>query len=224
MTALAETCDGQLTMGIPLESTLRGTEDRLFKLIDERLEPGADTAAIDARIWNLFGEDWAIMATDLSGFSRRVADFGIIHFLQLIWEHKKLLFPIIERHDGILVKAEADSLLLLFRQPAQALACAIAMQHACHNLESRRVAEEQILLCVGIGYGRILRVGGTDVFGEEVNGASKLGEDTARAREILVTGAVYDAVAAEASVTFEPLDVARGWPERAFRVVYPEAR
>src|SRR5262249_25653139 len=73
---------------------LKASQTRLWKLIEERCKPGADTAAIDKRIWDLFGEDWAIMFTDLSGFSRRVSEFGIIHFLQTIYEQRKLLLPI----------------------------------------------------------------------------------------------------------------------------------
>ena len=61
------------------------SEDRLEKLIEERLKPGADKDMIDQRIWDLFGEEWCVMFTDLSGFSRGVARFGIIHFLQTIF-------------------------------------------------------------------------------------------------------------------------------------------
>ena len=75
--------------------------DRLESLIEERLKPGADTKKIDSRIWDLFGEEWAIMFTDLSGFSRQVAEFGIIHFLQMIYESHRLLVPCIDDHDGI---------------------------------------------------------------------------------------------------------------------------
>ena len=39
----------------------------------------ADLARIDQRIWDLFGEEWAVMFTDLAGFSRQVEAFGIIH-------------------------------------------------------------------------------------------------------------------------------------------------
>ena len=40
-----------------------------------------------------------------------------------------------------------------------------------------------------MGWGRILRIPGetVDVFGEEVNFAAKLGEDTAKSGEILIT-------------------------------------
>src|SRR3954471_8221987 len=114
---------------------LKGSETRLWALIDERTRAGADTARIDQRIWDLFGDDWAIMFTDLSGFSRQVAAFGIIHFLQVIFEHKRLLLPIVGEHDGILIKIEADSFMIIFKHADQAIRCGIAMQHACqrHN-------------------------------------------------------------------------------------------
>jgi hypothetical protein len=76
------------------------SQDRLEKLIEARLQPGADKEAIDRRIWDLFGEEWAIMYTDLAGFSRQVAEFGIIHFLQTIYESQKLFVPCIDRYDG----------------------------------------------------------------------------------------------------------------------------
>ena len=209
-------------MSIPLDPRLKGTEARLWKLIEERTRPGADTKAIDARVWDLFGEEWAIVFTDLVGFSQRVAEFGIIHFLQVIHEHKKLVFPIVEARDGILLKAEADSLLLLFKRPESALRCAIEMQHACQQLSARRVAEEKVLLCVGIGFGRVLRVGESDVYGAEVNAASKLGEDTARASEILLTPAVRAKLGDPPGVTFSEIASPSTHGGRAFRLAYPQ--
>jgi adenylate cyclase len=164
------------------------SEDRLDRLIQERLAPGADRARIDARIWDLFGEDWAVMFTDLSGFSRRVAEFGIIHFLQTIQESERLLVPVIEEHDGILLKVEGDSFLVIFRNPAKALRCAVEMQRTLKAYDEALPDEDKVLLCVGLGYGKVLRIGDADVFGAEVNAASKLGEDRAKAWEILVTG------------------------------------
>lgn len=166
----------------------RGSLDRLDRLIEERLQPGADKARIDQRIWDLFGEDWAVMFTDLSGFSRRVAEFGIIDFLQTIHESERLLIPMIEEHDGILLKVEGDSMLVIFRNPHKALQCSIAMQHLLLGYNRERRSEETILLSVGLGYGRVLRIGDHDVFGAEVNAASKLGEDIGKGGEILVTG------------------------------------
>jgi adenylate cyclase len=178
------------------------SEDRLDRLIQERLAPGADRARIDARIWDLFGEDWAVMFTDLSGFSRRVAEFGIIHFLQTIQESERLLVPVIEEHDGILLKVEGDSFLVIFRNPAKALRCAVEMQRRLKAYDEGLADEDKVLLCVGLGYGKMLRIGDADVFGSEVNAASKLGEDRAKAWEILVTGDFMKGCGEVADVSF----------------------
>lgn len=185
---------------------LKGSDARLWDLIELRTKPDADTDAIDRRIWDLFGERWAIMFTDLSGFSRHAAKFGITHFLQIIHEKKKMLLPIVAAHDGILLKVEADSFLLIFRKPDRALQCAIEMQRRCQLTNERRLPEEQIILCLGIGYGDVLRVGDHDVWGREVNAASKLGEDTAGPNEILVTGAAQAEMGAITSVRYELID------------------
>jgi class 3 adenylate cyclase len=206
------------------KNVLTTSEERLWKLIEERTQPDADVARIDERIWDLFGEEWSVMFTDLSGFSRQVAKFGIIHFLQVIHEQKALLLPIVADHDGILIKIEADSFLIIFKRVRTAVQCAVAMQHACQHLNARRAPEEQVLLCVGIGAGRVLRIGDVDVYGAEVNAASKLGEDTAKANEILVTQKARDQVEDLLGVKFESIDVAVPGSEKNYRVVYDSVR
>lgn len=196
------------------------SEGRLERLIAERLEPGADQAAIDRRIWDLFGERWAILYTDLSGFSRRVAEFGIIHFLQTIHEAFQIHAPVIDRHGGFLLKVEGDSLMVIFRNVDEALACAIEMQHITRRYNVGRAPEDKVLLCVGLGYGDVLRIAEDDVFGAEVNAASKLGEDTAKEGEILVTGAVRDAAHLPAGGSFEPIDFVPPGANAAYRVLY----
>ena len=197
------------------------SEGRLERLIEERLRPGADQDAIDRRIWDLFGERWAIMYTDLSGFSRRVAEFGIIHFLQTIHESFQLHAPVIDRHGGFLLKVEGDSLMVIFRNVNEALECAIEMQRVAHQHNLNREPEDKVLLCLGLGYGDMLRIAEEDVFGAEVNAASKLGEDTAKAGEILVTGAVRDAVTLPAGCSFVPIDFVPPGAKAAFSLTYP---
>lgn len=168
----------------------RASEDRLEVLIEERLKPGADRALIDKRIWSLFGERWAVLYTDLSGFSRNVSRFGIIHFLQTIYESHRLLVPVIHQGNGILLKSEGDSLMVIYRDVDDAVRSAIAMQSRCQQHSATLSDEEKVLLCVGIGYGDMLRIGDQDVYGAEVNAACRLGEDIAQSHEILITGAV----------------------------------
>jgi adenylate cyclase len=198
---------------------LSASEDRLQNLIEERLAPGADKTLVDRRLWDLFGEQWCIMATDLVGFSRGVAEFGITHFLQTIYESERLLVPVVERHDGIMLKMEGDSFLVIFRNVDKAILAAIEMQRTLRAYNDNKSDEEHVLLGVGLGFGRVLRIGDADVFGAEVNAACILGEDVSRAYDILVTKAVRDAVTAS-DVRFEELDEAPPGTDKAYRLAF----
>lgn len=197
------------------------SEDRLEKLIEERLKPNSNKEEIDKKIWDLFGETWCIMMTDLSGFSRGVEKFGIIHFLQTIYESQRILIPIIESHNGFLLKTEGDSLFIIFRNPINALKCAIEMNKILEEYNKTKIDEEKILLCLGLGYGKVLKIGDIDMFGAEVNAASKLGEDTAKAKEILVTENFKNAVIEHfPQYNFEKLDVIPPGAKGSYKVIY----
>lgn len=202
------------------DELLKSSEHRLWELIAERARPDVDLKALDQRIWDLFGETWAVMFTDLSGFSRQVEKFGILHFLQIILEHKEMLSPIIQKHDGILIKIEADSLIVIFRRTASAVRCAVDMQHTLRKFNLDRPPETEVLLCVGIGYGEMLRVGDIDIWGREVNAASKLGEDTAKAGEILLTKSAVESAGALDGISFERIEARVGGSAENYKAKY----
>lgn len=199
---------------------ISASEDRLEKLIEARLKKDADKKNIDQRIWDLFGEEWCVMFTDLSGFSRGVAKFGIIHFLQTIYEANRLLIPVIEGYDGILLKTEGDSFLVIFKNVHKSVECAIEMQKILKGYNQNKSDEEKVLLCVGIGYGHMLRIGDEDVFGAEVNAASKLGEDTAKAWEVLVTDAVKKKIGKTKKFGFKEIKEAPSGASKAHKVEF----
>jgi len=199
---------------------MSASEDRLEKLITERLKPNSNKTEIDKRIWDLFGEEWAVMFTDLSGFSRNVKKFGIIHFLQTIQESLRILVPCIDRNDGILLKTEGDSMLVIYRNVHKAINCAMEMQKTVKEYNRGKPQEEEILLCIGIGYGKIIRIGDKDVFGEEVNSSAKLGEDTAKAWEILVTEAVKNHAEDFPGAKFDLVRDVAGGAAKGFKLNY----
>lgn len=207
-------------MGYAGQIGASASEERLEKLIEERLKPGIDKKQIDDRIWDLFGEEWAVMFTDLSGFSRGVAEFGIIHFLQVIYESQRLLIPVIDQFDGILLKMEGDSMLVIFKRASKAINCAINMQKILNSYNHDKPDTDKVLLCVGIGFGEMLRIGDRDVFGAEVNAASKLGEDTAKAGEILVTGSAMKTAGQFKETDFVKIDETPPGADSAFRLIY----
>jgi len=207
-------------MSYHTKTIMQNSEGRLYDLIAQRLLPDANKIEIDQRIWDLFGEEWCVMMTDLAGFSRQVAEYGIIHFLQTIYESERLLLPVIEQHEGFLLKTDGDSLLVIFRKPQKALQCALVMQQVLIPYNEAKLEQERVHLCIGLGFGKILRVGNTEVFGAEVNAACKLGEDLAKQGETLVTGAFQQACAEFVGATYQKLEHAPAVTNSAYKVIF----
>ncbi|QDQ28760.1 adenylate/guanylate cyclase domain-containing protein [Chitinimonas arctica] len=153
--------------------------DELAQWLARRRLPGADKAGIDAAIFARFGRTQAVMFTDLVGFSYMAASYGIVEGLQLVEASEALFLPLVAQHGGQCLKREGDSLLVLFDHALPALSAARAMV-AASNAAGFEV-------CIGLGYGDLLRIGEHEVWGAEVNAASKLGEDLACGGEVLFT-------------------------------------
>jgi len=202
------------------DTTIKASEERLWELMEQRALPGADHKRIDQRIWDLFGEDWVVMWTDLAGFARQTAAYGIIHFLRVLQEKKKLLFPLITDYDGVVVRVEGDSVVALFRRPEKAMRAAVDMQRAAKRANERRAPEEQLLLCIGLGFGKVLRVEDHEVWGVEASAAQLLAQNTAEANQILITGAAHDACPAVEGVDYLDLGVAVSGSAQNYRVKY----
>lgn len=198
------------------------SEDRLEWLIQKRINANLEEKQkIDEHIWNLFWEDWTIMFTDLSGFSRNVAEFWIIHFIQTIFESQRIFIPIIEDYDWILLKVEWDSFMIIFRNPLQAVECWIEMQKRLEKYNLFREDEnEKIFLCLWIWYGKVIRIWDDDVFWEEVNSASKLWEDTAKSWQIYITKNVMEKIKNISSIKIEEMKniLPKSWSW--YRIIY----
>ena len=157
-----------------------------FSLIDHlNAVPPERRAAIEEVIWNTFGTECAVMALDMSDFSMSVRRTGILQHLRLIRRMQVLTEPIVRECGGQLIKYQADNLLAVFQDPRLAVDAAVRM---VHDVE----AEQGLEVAIGIDWGRILLLPGTDCFGDAVNTAYKLGEDVAKGGEILITRAVRE--------------------------------
>lgn len=201
----------------------KNTESELWQLIEKRVMPNADTKSIDENIWEIFGQEVCIMFTDLSGFSRMVDKFGIIHFLQTIYESKKISFPIIQKYNGNVLKVEGDSFMVIFDNPENALEASININRELKEYNKNRPDEEKILICIGLGYGKVLKISDHDIYGAEVNAASKLGEDTAKAWEILLTEKFKEKLEENGitdNISFEAISVKPPGAEKAFKLIY----
>ena len=165
------------------------TRPELERLLGELIErPGAE-AEIAREITSVFGETRAIMVLDMSGFSRATRRLGIIACLAMIHRMIRLAGPAIESNGGFIVKGEADNLFCLFDSVAGAVAAARAIVRRLDDTNPQVPEEQRLYAAIGIGFGTVLNIERHDLFGDEVNLASKLGEDIAQGSEILLTEA-----------------------------------
>ncbi len=151
----------------------------------ERLTPRG-RAALDARTAKALSRKLAVVFTDTDDFTKRVERHGMLHFLMVFGRGLRTLRKVVARQGGRFVKVEADSLLLAFPDVERACRGCRAMRAALKRINLGRPPHERLDFSFGIGYGEVFDLG-SDLFGLEVNLASKLGEDRARRGEILLT-------------------------------------
>lgn len=166
----------------------------LEKLLRERGTHAAGDPAIERTIRQRYTDRCAVLILDASGFTRLTQDYGIIHFLSLVVAMRDLAYPCIDAQTPLATWAEADNLYAVFKAPEQGVIAALDVQEAVMAANAARPEPEQLPVCIGVGFGTVLRIGQEDVFGDQMNLASKLGEDIAAPDEVLVTEATWKAI------------------------------
>lgn len=184
----------------------RNSRERLDRLLTDMIERPEEQAALAAEIERDFSETRAVMVLDMSGFSRTVQQRGIVAFLLMIHQMKRIARPAVEEAGGIVVKAEADNLFCLFDGVAAAVAAARQLTARLDTVNLLLPEDRRLYASIGIGWGAVLNVDEEDLFGDEVNLASKLGEDIAERGMILLTEAARGE-AAEAGIETRPQTV-----------------
>jgi class 3 adenylate cyclase len=150
--------------------------DELFRLLDVRNREQERTEEIDQRLWSECGVQRAVLVTDLTGFTRITKREGILHFLAQFRRVVCMAEPLFEAAEASFWKMEADDLMAAFPSVERALEVARVLAQADFG---------EVAVCAGIAWGRILQFE-DDLFGDAVNVAYKLGEDVAKAGEVLV--------------------------------------
>ena len=173
-----------------------------------RRRAGADPARrpeMDCRSFPDLFRKRAIVFTDTADFTVRTARDGILHFLLVLDAVASLAEKVVKRTGGEMVKVEGDSLLLRYDDANAAVRSVLFLDEAIQAYNRGRPENEQVHFSYGVGYGDILDTD-DDMFGLEVNLASKIGEDLAEPGEALLT--------ASASAALEPELLRRVVPHR----------
>lgn len=117
----------------------------------------------------------APLVIDMCGFTRLMAEEGVAAAMAAVARLREVGRAAIEAEGGTLVNAFADNLFAVMPSVGAAHRAAVAIGAA-------------IAISAGIGWGELV-IDGLDIWGDEMNAASKLGEDVARCGEILLTEA-----------------------------------
>jgi len=163
------------------------SRENLERFLSQMIEQPERREAIAQEIAAVFGQDKAILVLDMSGFSRTTHRHGIVYFLLMIHQMRLLASPCITKHAGIIVKAEADNLFCLFDTVGDAVRAAREITQRLDTVNLVLPEDRRLYASIGIGYGHVLNIEDKDLFGNEVNLASKLGEDVAAQGAILLT-------------------------------------
>jgi adenylate cyclase len=104
--------------------------------------------------------------------------------------HNDILFPIIEKHDGVLVKTMGDGTMSYFDDAQHALRAGAEIQVGIDEFNLKKILERPIFIRVGIHSGTGI-VEENDIFGDVVNTASRF-ESIANPGEIYLSEQTYD--------------------------------
>ena len=115
--------------------------------------------------------------------------------------------PPLQDHGAELIRCFADDIVALFENPGTAIDAALEMHRRIEEFNASTLASAHpTVCCVGIGFGEVFAIGPNLAQGDEMNRASKLGEDIARGNETLITERAYGAIADRKDLAFERQD------------------
>jgi len=110
--------------------------------------------------------------------------------LALVEEQRKVIRPILSRHNGREVKTIGDAFLVEFPNALDAVRCAYDIQRATREFNMSLPEEKKIRLRVGVHLGDVVESQG-DISGDAVNVASRI-EPLAEDGGVCVTRQVYE--------------------------------
>jgi len=114
----------------------------------------------------------AIMFTDMVGYSALTQKNEALA-LDLLEEHRTIVRPFFEKHDGREIETAGDSFFVEFTSAVEATNCAIEIQTTLNERNKTEPAERRILLRIGLHIGDVVFVD-QQVHGDGVNIAARM--------------------------------------------------
>lgn len=148
---------------------------------------------IEKNISDRYREYVTIMFTDIAGYTRFVETHGDLAAKSLLQIHNDMIFPIINSHDGNVIKTIGDAIMASYAEPQNGVAAAVAIQSALKKYNETADKVKKINIRVGLHSGKAIRSDDGDYFGDAVNVAARI-EPAGSAGQILISDVVYNAL------------------------------
>ncbi len=129
----------------------------------------------------------AILVLDLTGFTETAMKGGALHSFLRVLDAHSICLPVMREFGARFVRTFADDVVALFDEPGPALEAALEAHRRTDHFARSGRSEDPARCCIGIGFGSVYAIGPNRAMGDEMNRASKLGEDLARGGETLLT-------------------------------------
>ena len=160
-------------------------------------------AELDEELHKRLTREIAVLFTDIRGSTTFFKIHGDIAGRLMMQRHYDMLFPIIEKNKGTIVKTVGDSIMATFNDPKTAVLAGIAMQRKLFSYNATKPDEDPIRIRIGINFGNGI-IEENDVFGDVVNVASKL-VSVGESEQIVVGESIYGKLKTADDLMFFPL-------------------
>jgi class 3 adenylate cyclase/AAA+ ATPase superfamily predicted ATPase len=147
---------------------------------------------IDRLIESKYKRPIVILFTDIVGSTQYFEQRGDIEGRAMLSRHHQVMFPIIEKYKGAIIKTMGDSIMASYEDVAAACSCAREMQRTLFRENQKMAPEDQITIRIALHFGKAV-IEKNDVFGDAVNVASRV-EKLTDGNQIMLSQAVVDAL------------------------------
>jgi class 3 adenylate cyclase/tetratricopeptide (TPR) repeat protein len=165
------------------------TEDSQPKTIAQFLR---ERERIDRILQKEFTKETTILFTDICGYTEYTEKRGDVSGRAMLQKHNDVVFPVIEKHAGVVIKTIGDAVMTTFSTPLAAVKAASDIQNGLYRYNFRAEAENRIHVKIGVNTGDVLMDEG-DVFGDAVNVAARI-QSKAKEDQILVSERLYEEI------------------------------
>ncbi len=172
-----------------------------------------------------FSKEVTILFTDICGYTRYTETRGDIRSRAMLQKHNDILMPLIQEHDGVVIKTIGDAVMATFDTPEEGVRSAISIQNALNVFNRDAEKSEGIHVKIGINTGSAL-VDDGDVFGDAVNVAARI-QAKAGKDQILISENLFERICGTGNFLCRFHDTTelkgKSEPVNLYQVVWKEA-